>query len=75
MCPEPARPLADCAGYSDRRNDNLTGPTRFKTAAIAADESFRRLVVSAGSKIMPPRLFQDLQWNRRLKWPRLFTRF
>jgi hypothetical protein len=48
MCPEPARPLADCAGYSDRRNDNLTGPTRYKPAAIAAGELVRRLFVSAG---------------------------
>lgn len=41
-------PSAIGAGYSDRGSDNLAGPTRFKPAAVAAGESFRRLVVSAG---------------------------
>jgi hypothetical protein len=28
-----------------------------------------------GKKMMPPRLFQDLQGNRQHEWPRSFTHF
>lgn len=42
--------VAVCADYSDRRNDKLAGPARYKPATIAAGESVRTLIVSAGLK-------------------------
>ena len=67
--------LAVCAGYSDRRNDNLTGQTRFKLAAIAVGESNRRLVVSAGYKNVATPIVPGFARRNGSRWRTLFTHF